>query len=356
MPSFPTSLAEVSSEWVIGMLGAQPATEVTLRVPLSHTGYGSEIGYLDIASDDPALPSSLVVKVPPKDYKTREAVIQFGAFTREVLFYRSIAPRVPIRTPKVYAMELDAESGNGIILLEDCSQMKSFLFDQIPPSLHELLQMASSLARLHAAWWGKTEELPLNINRGCYETWNTWLKNTQSGWRRWLSSPLSAQLDHSKESLGQRLSNEFVNLSNAMPVGNLTFCHMDFHVQNIFYDAVRVEDPIVVIDWDSYGVGCGPHDLAYLMSLLPTQHRKDYESEVLRKYHSQLLTSGVAGYDDDAMYADYRFGTLLATALQPILFDLATLDVEGLQSISRLASRQLQMVFDHDAHYLFDTR
>ncbi len=356
MPSFPTSLAEVSSEWVIGMLDARPDSKVTLRAPPSHIGYGSEIGYLDIASDDPALPSSLVVKVPPKDRKTREAVIQFGAFIREIFFYRSIASRVPIRTPKVYAMELDAESGNGIILLEDCSQMKSFLFDQIPPSFHELLQMASSLARLHAAWWGKTEKLPLSIKRGGYETWNTWLTDTQSGWRRWLSSPLSAQLDDSKELLGQRLSNEFVSLSNAMPSDNLTFCHMDFHVQNIFYDAVRAEDPIVVIDWDSCGVGCGPHDLAYLMSLLPTQHRKDYESEVLRKYHSQLLTSGVVGYDNDAMYADYRFGTLLATALQPILFDLVKLDADGLQSISRLASRQLQMVLDHAAHCLLDAQ
>ena len=356
MPSFPASLAEVTSEWVAGVLGAPKDSEITLRIPQTRIGYGSEIGFLDIACTDPSVPSSLVVKVPPEDRKTREAVIQFGAFTREVMFYRALAPHVPMRTPKVYATELDAESGSGILLLEDCSHMKRFSFDQAPPSPHELLQTVNSLATLHGAWWDKTEALPREVSRHDSVTWNRWLADTQLGWERWLRSPLAARLDGAAAALCERLSNEFANLSNTRPTNNLTLCHMDFHVQNLFYDAVSKEDPVVVIDWDSCGAGCGTHDLAYLMSLLPTQHRKDNESEVLQRYHAELLTRGVTGYNEDALNADYRFGSLRATALQGVLLDLVKLDSEGMQLIDTLASRQLQMVMDLDAQLLLDTQ
>tara|TARA_E500000331_G_scaffold358494_1_gene425847 strand:+ start:7498 stop:8601 length:1104 start_codon:yes stop_codon:yes gene_type:complete len=356
LPSFPTSLAEVTSEWVTGVLGAPKRSDVTIRIPQARIGYGSEIGFLDIASDDPAVPSSLVVKVPPKDRRTREAVIQFGAFRRELMFYRSIAPHVPIRTPKVYVMELDAETGSGILLVEDCSQMKSFLFGQSPPTLDQLLQTVTTLAKLHAAWWDKTEALPQEVNRHDPETWNAWLADIQSGWQQWQSSPLSAYLDDAAAALCQRLSGDFVNCSNLRPSTNLTLCHMDFHIQNLFYDTASEEDPVVVIDWDSCGVGCGPHDLAYLMSLLPTLHRKDNESEILQRYHEELLANGVTGYDEEAMYTDYRIGSLLATSLQPVLLNLVALDSEALHLIGSLASRQLQMVVDHKAQQLLDTR
>jgi hypothetical protein len=127
---------------------------------------------------------------------------------------------------------------------------------------------------------------------------------------------------------------------------------MDLHTQNIFYDAERPDDPIVIFDWDGCHAGCGAHDIAYFLALLPISLRRNVEQQLLLRYHQGLMRAGIA-YPYADFLADYRFGSLFNTFLIPMLLSLDVAD-EASQAVAKhLISGLLQLIVDNDAAALW---
>ena len=155
------------------------------------------------------------------------------------------------------------------------------------------------------------------------DTWRQWAAGIQAGWLEWLKSPLKDQMPAGAISVCETLSREFYQFQVDMwPTKNLTLTHMDLHIQNIFYDTNNEQDPVVIFDWDGCHLGCGPHDLAYLLSLLPTECRRGHEALLLDEYYNQLMVAGVVNYERADLVVDYRYGCLFSTYLLPVLLDL----------------------------------
>ena len=91
---------------------------------------------------------------------------------------------------------------------------------------------------------------------------------------------------------------------------NLTLTHGDSHFWNFLYPTGST-GRVKIIDWQSYGVGVGAMDLAYMVAMhwFPSR-RKDHEIPLLRHYHGQLLANGVSGYSFDDLMLDYRWSIL----------------------------------------------
>ena len=91
----------------------------------------------------------------------------------------------------------------------------------------------------------------------------------------------------------------------------LTLVHGDAHFWNFLLPHNSDTDTARIIDWESWSVGLGTIDVAYMMALhWYPERRARLEQALLRRYHTQLLTYGVVGYDWDACWDDYRLAAV----------------------------------------------
>ena len=351
MSTPPTSLEDIKASWLEKVLGITCLEQFTITSPKDLIGYASDIGFLNISGSESNFPTDFFIKVPPKERARREAVINFGGFEREVMFYRYLAPILPIRSPRPYATEIEINTGSGILVLEDCSKMKRFRFDEVPPLTSELEQIVRTLARLHAFWWNQTDSLTKTLPG--FGSASNWKCPKEITTRKWLESSLPKKLPDDMVKLATRLSKKISGFRNdASYKKNTTLAHMDFHLQNILYDPDDENDPVVILDWDSFGIGCGAHDLAYMASLLPIEYRRLHEDLLLKEYLEQLITRGVTDYSASDLYSDYQVGCLLAPSLQTVLARLMDNNPEDQRILCDLAKRQFQLVLDNQAETL----
>ena len=360
MADFPTQLTNVTPEWVASCLGIEAAhlTDFKLTIAETRRGYGSEIGFISIgsdlrSSDKVAVPRKMIVKVPPEHPAARQMARELGSFVRESGFYRDVAPLTPIRTPQIYGVQYDPKTGDGVMLMQDCSHMQTFAFDA-PADFPQLQAIVRALARMNAGWYGKTAELSTfdAIMTPDSTAWQRSVAQIQTSWRAWLVSELAEFAPSGTLPVCEQLARTAARLYlDQWPSSHLTLTHMDFHLQNIFFDA-GANDPVVVFDWDGCHIGCGPHDLAYLLGMYATDQRRSLEPLLLGQYHDDMVAFGVSDYSQQAIYEDYRFGTLINTYLLPVLLSLdmsADRDRELAQS---LTARLLTTMLDHDAQHL----
>jgi hypothetical protein len=65
---------------------------------------------------------------------------------------------------------------------------------------------------------------------------------------------------------------------------------------------------VVAVDWQTLSLGLPARDLAYFLATgLPVAERRAHERDLVAAYHAALEGHGVASYDLDACWEDYRF-------------------------------------------------
>ena len=77
-----------------------------------------------------------------------------GMYAREVRFYRRLAPRISVRTPRCFLSELDEETGEFTLLLEDIADVEVHDQDHECPDADVCLALDQA-ARLHASYWNE---------------------------------------------------------------------------------------------------------------------------------------------------------------------------------------------------------
>ncbi|MCJ7659094.1 MAG: ecdysteroid 22-kinase family protein [Anaerolineales bacterium] len=245
---------------------------------------------------DPGLPTSLVVKT--------------GNSKKEASFYSRIAPGLP-HPPLVrcYYCEYDKEKDASLLLLEDLSAICRQTRWPIPPSQERCEAAIDSLALIHAAWWGKLEELtPLHDSLPVERTWvGRYMQAMES-------------LTPFLESLGDRISDECRSIyQQALPKifksfdldANYTLIHGDAHSWNFMFPIQTTTTPVWMIDWNMWDFSRGTDDLAYLMGLhWSPERRSRLEEPLLRRYIEQLRGHGISDYSWDKLWDDYRLSCI----------------------------------------------
>ena len=75
-------------------------------------------------------------------------------------------------------------------------------------------------------------------------------------------------------------------------------------------------DGIRLIDWDAWRPDLGTEDLAYMMAVhWYPERRRRVETPLLRRYCDGLSANGVAGYDFEALWQDYRLSVIRRLAV-----------------------------------------
>jgi hypothetical protein len=264
--------------------------------------------HLEGDGDPGALPLRLFFKTRRPD----SAVTADAIGRKEVDFYTRVAPLTPAGLLPRCFDAAQTETG-WHLLLEDFSDSHGLVTDwPLPPTLAQCDRMLGAVGRFHGFWWDDARlgsSIGTFRDAGPFDRYVSEFPRQLSIFVDRLGDNLSPERRRVLERFMASASRRFSDRYSAHR--NLTIVHGDVHVWNLLYPRDPDRDHVRIIDWDAWRIDVATDDLAYMMALhWYPETRRRLERECLRRYHAALAAAGVAGYDVDALWQDYRQSTL----------------------------------------------
>ena len=341
--------ADVTAAWCDAALRPRlgDAHVTAVRTDPVGTGQVADTVRIHLTYDRPgAGPPTLIAKVPSADEISRAGAAATHTYEVEAGFYRDLAADLPVRTPECWYAAHDPATNAYIVVLEDVApavqgdQMRGCSVDDIAAAVDEL-------ALLHGPRWGDPTLLDLE-----------WLRRPTPESVQGTGDLVMWAVESFREQYTDRLEPDTVALVDrfvpripdyiAHTPEPWTVVHGDFRADNLLFGGPRV----VVVDWQTVGLGAGPTDLAYLLgaSLLP-EVRRQYEAALVDRYVGGLDAQGV-DVDRDAVWAQYRrfaFGGLIMAIVAQALVRRTD---RGDEMFITMADRHSRQALDLDSESL----
>jgi hypothetical protein len=297
---------EVTPVWLTQALAVRgiEATVETVRMEQVGTGQLGETRRFHLTykgTPAPAAPASLVGKFPSANAVAAESGKNMGFYRSEVMFYKELAHRAKIRTPKVFAAEIDAFN-DFTLLFEDMAPAKQG--DQFKGcTVDEARRALKEAALLHSAFWNDKELMS-----------QPWLYVPEGAQGFYTTELIERSWDHVCKHYTQYLTPEFKLVGDKYVRNHAywnrprefpkCFSHNDFRPDNMLFGGPG--DRICVVDWQTSNfLGTGM-DVAYFLSgIFDRETRKARERGLLKEYHEDLLRHGVKDYSFDHLMQDY---------------------------------------------------
>lgn len=319
----PVSVEEFTPEWLTDALtrGGSLIEGRVSRVATSTVGEGvglvGSLARLALTYDGaaPGAPRSLVAKFPSATEQNRELGRLFRFYEREYRFYTGLASTVPVRAPVAYFADLNEETGDSVLLLEDLQYAE--LCDQLaPPPDTDLMIIIDRAADLHSTFWGRGDEEPVQwvpaftdpMNEGGVATF-------QMSWEPFVEK-FEHTLNPRMKVLGESFPERMPGFMERLAQPPTTLVHADYRLDNLFFDRSSGGDPLRVIDWQLIGMARGPYDVGYFMAQsVEPERRVRLEMDLLARYHDRLKKNGIEGYSTEECLEDYKLAILLSMAI-----------------------------------------
>jgi aminoglycoside/choline kinase family phosphotransferase len=344
------SPAELTPDWLSDLLhrrGVEATVASTTMEPVG-TGQLAETHRINLhyaGSPGAGAPRAIVCKSTSRDEVSAQTGHTLGIYRSEVMFYRELAGKARIRTPEVYAAEID-DDGRFLLLLEDLAPARAGnQLDGCTPD--EARRGLAEAALLHAAYWADDTLLQ-----------SAWLYVPDSAQGFYTTEMVERSWAHVRDIYGDSLSAE-VNEVCARYVGAheqwnrlrgrpRCLTHNDFRPDNMLFrdDGGR----IALVDWQTVSFLEAGMDAAYFLGgALDRDTRRSLEPELLRRYHDDLQSHGVTGYSFDELREDYRHYTFAALTVGLGATLLVKRTERGDRMLMRMISDAAYHVMDTDA-------
>lgn len=202
------------------------------------------------------------------------------------------------------------------MLIEDLSRTHSQTEWPVVPNFKDCKQAIGKLAALHALWWNHphldTDLLPM-LTHGNY--WYGRLEEAIEKYPHFwilLRSPFLKKKKNLRESPG--LIKSILETRTFSLFQNVSSWRYSFW--NFLFPNVNSDTGIRIIDWNSWDIGRGTNDLAYMIGLhwYPSL-RQRLEKDLLRTYHETIMDTGIA-YSWDECWLDYRESNIMNLLFQ----------------------------------------
>jgi hypothetical protein len=298
-----------------GILGAAASVTAVVSERVGEgIGLASNLYRLRLESDGSA-PATVIVKLPTTS-PYRALAEALGVYQCEVAFYRDVAGKAPVRTPRCYLAAQADDTIDFILILEDLGHMQAC--DHIEGlSLERTERILTEAARLHA--WALTDGRALSEN-------DAFLSMTDPALHGFFTAPFAACWDTYRANARQpipELATIFArNYTELVPSlfdelrEPTSLAFGDFRVDNLFFD--HVGEPAIV-DFQVAMRGSGIFDVAYLVSQgLTTENRTGRDRRLVRHYLDALDDAGYSDYDFDRAWRHYQIASAILLGF-PIL-------------------------------------
>ncbi|MCZ6829297.1 MAG: phosphotransferase [Gammaproteobacteria bacterium] len=318
MVTIASSPEQITPEWLTLALqesGHLPVGEVIdAEYELIGTGkMGDNARYTLTYDGDYGAPATLIAKLPASDEKARTMAGALGAYYNEVMFYKHLAPRTEMRTPAIYANEVNAEGTEFVTLMEDLApaQPGSQLRGESLEHTRLALQQAAKLA---ASFYGDEEIGALDFVTASaradggaqggelmQQCWPQFVDRFGHG----LSSECIA--------LGERYVDRHLHFVTRYQ-GKKTLIHGDFRCENVLFGP----DTATIVDWQTVGESSALTDAAYFMGgSVDIPQRREWERQLIGAYADWLNAAGVdLGFQDCwEQYREFAMHGILITVL-----------------------------------------
>ena len=300
---------------------------------------------LDWASGGSDLPASVVAKCTSPDETSLASARLLRLYTKEVNWYRELAPLTPVRVPVCHAARVNDAGDDFLLLLEDCApagqgnQLAGIDIAQAESALAEA-------ARLHAPFLG---------NRAVVEL--AWLQ-TDAETATMIRDLLGQFWPAFKERYQGRLPGDLFDLGDeyvarVQAAGDepeppqLTVTHGDFRIDNMLFGGP--DGRVVVLDWQTVAPGHPLADIAYLLgtSIADSGLRRAEEQRLVEYYCGQMAALGAA-LDPEEAWTAYRRYACNGFAMAITASMLAKRTERGDEMFAVMAERPAQQMMDLD--------
>jgi len=281
-------------------------------------------------------PPTMFLKMPVKSLTTRVFFNVIMSWELECEFYKKLVHRLPVRTPKPYAMAY--KNSRFILLMEDLHADPSVvLHTNIEmlegPSLDKVKRCLTTLARIHAAFYGIGEAAQEALLPRRLQPFMAPIMRAISPLmgKTALDNCLkngSLALTEKQQATYQRAIKHWGCLVDHWTEGPLTLVHGDSHLGNHFFHG----DDAGMLDWQAAQWGKGIRDVQYFLTdSLPADVLAEHEHELVHYYHDLLTEKGVDLSFDEIwhQYRGFSFQTWM-TIVVSIGFGAMTDDMDEL--------------------------
>ena len=298
---------DLTAPWVGEALRASGhvlAVDAVAAEPIG-TGQMGATYRLRIAYARRAGPPTLIAKLATGDPASR-ALIAPG-YAAEMGFYRELAPRLGVRTPRCWYGAISDDHTRFTLLLDDVAPATPGV-QADGCSLAQARASLANLVGLHAPLWSDPKLHD-----------HDFLMRPDAS----RSEMLGAALAHATNGFIERYETELDDgaaatlrdvaaVIGAWQVAHLepfAVIHGDYRLDNLLFTPAG--NDVIAVDWQTAGIGPPLRDVAYFLgNSVTTEERRAHEESLLADYHAALVARGVTGYDADRCWRDYRLGQL----------------------------------------------
>ena len=347
------ALAEFTADWLTDCLSraGSPARVTGFTAQPIGTGQVGATFRLTLDYDPafPAGPPTLVAKLPSNDPLSRATGKTHMTYIRESRFYQLFAGKRPMAVPDHLYIAFDEDSHDFTLLMHDLP--RHVQGNQLAvPSLQEAQWAMDAAASIHAAWWGD----PL------LDTYD-WLNGTKA-----VPPPLDGEALYAMfwpafcDRYGDRVTPAMREVGEAYlghikqwtdsRAGPRCLTHNDFRPDNMLFDPSDAAKPIVIVDWQTVGVGEGASDIAYYLgTAMDPATRLDSEKTLIARYQAALERYGVPQADLAGQWDAYRASSFSGMMMGVTAAMVVQQTDRGDAMFLAMADRSAHMVLDHRA-------
>lgn len=352
--AIPKSIDDLTKSWLQSALSHSTNESIGQIERLDIETIGTGVGLigclyrcnLTYESDQNAGPASVVVKIRSDVPESRKVAKTFQLYEKEVAFYRDMATATPIAVPHPYFCAFDSQTHDFVLVLEDLNDFQ--VTSQLEGGTEEQARIAiRNVATLHGTFWNRTNEPPLRNYFSLLEP--SVILKMHVGFRRSVPKVLEvfdADLSPSSKKLIRALGDTFAGHYDEIGNFPLTLTHNDYRLDNMFFGNTD-ERELVVIDWQTHGIGVGMTDVAYFMAgSLPSDVRKKVEKELVAEYHDITSRIGNAEWSETECWEAYRQSFVVAMTVPVIAAGELSLEIEGAFELVQTGIQRMNTALD----------
>jgi Phosphotransferase enzyme family len=296
------ALKDITPDWLSGLL-SNKVTSVA-STPIG-TGQVGATYRLKLEGDN--VPPTIVAKLPSNDELSRTTGKSHLTYLRESRFYQQFAGKKPMAVPDHLYIAFEEESHAFTLIMHDLPRHKAGN-QLLEPSREEALLAMNAAASIHAAWWGDTMLDTLDWPNGTRAVPPPLDVDAlyQMFWPAFCDR-YGERVAPDMRAVGERFLGKLA-AQHAAHQSPRCLTHNDYRPDNMLFALDDPDKPIVVVDWQTAGVGVGAGDIAYYLGTsFDPETRRALEPELLTAYREGLLVRGIAESDLIALEADiYR--------------------------------------------------